>query len=481
MRKKAGIIFIIICMVICLIPFAGMTFFRTDTTTENKTLASLPSFTSDSGGVNLKFFDELSDYFEDHFAFREYLVNADAIIQSKIFKVSNVDTVLIGENGWLYYTATLDDYLGQNLMSEREIYNAAYNLLLMQEYAESHGANFAVTISPNKNTLYGDNMPYYDSKIVSTQRNAENLKSAMEKMGVNYIDLFSAFESQDEVLYCLRDSHWNEKGAVLAYNTILDYMNIDHNNMEQTTSIREKTYIGDLNSMVYPLTSVPEWNYTYNYDETWYYVTDTESVEDGWIQTGNSAGEGSLLMFRDSFGNTLLPLMANTFEDAYFTKGTPYNLGMYMDSYNPETVIAEKVERNISDFAEGPPIMSGIGVSLEEEVSAASTETSCETGVSDYTSYYLSISGVLDGMDEDSLTDVYVRLSAGGASKTAAAFLVSSDDSDFGYQLYLTKDEVINLFGDNCSNIQLEVITKTDDGLTAVYTGTEDFSGLLYD
>ncbi|MCD8299780.1 MAG: hypothetical protein LUC41_01170 [Clostridiales bacterium] len=481
MRKKAGLIFIIICMAVCLIPFAGMTFFRTDTTTENKTLASFPGLTNENGGPNMEFFDGLADYFEDHFAFREYLVNADALIQSRIFKVSNVDTVLVGRNGWLYYTATLDDYLGQNLMSDREIYNAAHNLTLMQEYAESRGAQFAVTIPPNKNTLYGENMPYYDSKVVSADRNAEKLAEAMQEQGVNYVNLFDAFESQDEVLYCMRDSHWNEKGAVLAYNTILDFMDIGHNDLEQAAVNRAKTYIGDLNSMVYPLTSVPEWNYTYSYDETWSYVTDTESVEDGRIQTENPDGEGSLLMFRDSFGNTLLPLMANTFADAFFTKGTPYNLGLYMDTYHPDTVIVEKVERNIADFAEGPPVMSGIDVLLEEQISTADTKTDFELGVSENDPSYLSMHGVLEGINEADLTDVYVRLSSGGTVKTVAAFLVSDGDTDFGYQLYLAKDEIINLFGDDCSGLQLEVITRTGDGLTAVYTGTEDFSGLVFE
>ncbi len=478
MKKSIGILFIVICMAVCLIPFVGMTFFRTDTTTENKTLAEFPSLMVD-GKLNTDFTDELGEYFEDHFAFRQQLVNTDALIQSKVFDESNVDTVINGENGWLYYTATLDDYLGQNLMSERAIYNAAHNMKLMQTYVELRGGQFAVAIPANKNSLYGENMPYYDSKIVSTDSNLERLSAEFEEQGVNYVDLYSTFEAQDEVLYLMRDSHWNGKGALLAYNTILDSMGIEHDTLEDAPVTESKTEIGDLNSMVFPLTAIPEWNYYYEYNETYSYVTNTESVEDGWIITENEEGnDSSLLMFRDSFGNTLLPYFANTFSDAYFSKGVPNLLGLYMDIYSPDVVIVEKVERNINEFAEDPPVISGLGVSMPEEIAYAESEATCMVESSENDMSRLSISGVLDEPD-DSLTNVYVRLSAGDSTRTVEAFLVSSEETDYGYLAYMTKDEVAEQFSGSLDAVQVEVITYTEDGLTVVYTGVQDFTGAI--
>ena len=57
----------------------------------------------------------------------------DALIQSRVFSVSNVDTVMKGTDGWLYYTDTLDDYLGTNLMNRRQVFNVANNLSLLQQ------------------------------------------------------------------------------------------------------------------------------------------------------------------------------------------------------------------------------------------------------------------------------------------------------------------------------------------------------------
>ncbi|MCD8232618.1 MAG: hypothetical protein LUD14_12585 [Clostridiales bacterium] len=467
MKKSAAICYMAIGMAICLVPFAGMTAFRTDTTTENKTLASFPELMAD-GSVNLDFFDELSEYFEDHFAFREALVNADAVIQSEVFQVSNVDTIIKGENGWLYYSATLDDYLGQNLMSDRAIYNAAYNLALTQDYVESAGAQFAVTVAPNKNTLYGENMPYYDSYVVSTEKNADRLAEALETQNVAYIDLFSAFEEQEETLYLKRDSHWNAKGAVLAYNEILGGMGIDHDLLETVTAVRTNTEIGDLNAMIYPLTSEPEWNYEYQYESTYTYVTDTESVEDAWIETENAEGEGSLLMFRDSFGNTLLPLMANEFSEAYFSKSVPYKLGEYMETYSPETVVIEKVERNINEFAENPPLIQTLETEFTMETESAENNTTCEVGESENDISYLSINGVLDETTAAEDCEVYLRLTVGETAKTFPAFLVSSDESDFGYQFYLSKDSLAVMTSDGNTTLNVEVITVNGDDAAVV-------------
>ena len=166
-------IFIAACLLLCAVPFVCMTFARTDTTTENKSLAKLPALT-EKGALNTEFLPGLGDYFNDHFAFRQQLVSADAEIQSKVFRVSNADTVLVGQDGWLYYTDDLDDYLGKTL-DERAIYCAAHNLALTQQYVTEQGATFMVTIPPNKSTLYGGQMPYYDRKKIGKTCNHELL------------------------------------------------------------------------------------------------------------------------------------------------------------------------------------------------------------------------------------------------------------------------------------------------------------------
>ena len=81
-------------------------------------------------------------YFTEHMALRNQMVYADAKVQTGLFGESNVSNVISGSDGWLYYASTLDDYLGVNPMSERQLYNLAHNFGIMQAYAEEKNMDF---------------------------------------------------------------------------------------------------------------------------------------------------------------------------------------------------------------------------------------------------------------------------------------------------------------------------------------------------
>ena len=468
MKRAGNIIYLVICLIFCVLPFAGMTIYRTDTTTENKTLADFPKLKKD-GCINLEYFDELSAYFEDHFAFRQELVSADAVIQSKIFQVSNVDTVLAGTDGWLFYTDTVDDYLGQNTTTERQSFNTVHNLSLLQQYVTEQGADFLFTVAPNKNSLYDEHMPYYADQKVSNVRNIDMLKPKFAEAEISYVDLYEPFNKEKEILYLKRDSHWNNKGAVLAYNTILDSLMVEHETYDTVKAIREKKEYGDLNKMLYPLTAKPEWNYDYQYDSQWSYVSDEKDVEAAWIETQCPRGNGSLLMFRDSFGNTLLPLMAEQFEKACFSKGTPYRIAEYMEKCKPELVIVEKVERNLDTYMLEPPVMTGPEVELgeiKESNGKADIAVKMEESMED-TAYWV-ISGELQEKDMDADAGIYIRLKNGEKSKVYEAFTMTTEDSDYGYLLYMRKNDLQSTGLVKDGKITVEIITNKENSLYVV-------------
>lgn len=442
-KKKYGyVVFTAVCMILCMIPFVGMTFARTDTTTENKTLAKLPALQNEDGTVNMDFLGGLGAYFEDHFAFRPQLVTADSMVQSRVFDVSNIDTVIYGTDGWLYYASTLDDYLGQNTLSDRAIYSAAHNLSLMQQYVNGQGADFLLAIPPNKNSLYGKNMPYYDKRKVSSDKNIDALVPQLEEQKVSYLDLFSLFEEKDEVLYLQRDSHWNNEGALMVYQAIFDALDMEHGSYDSVDITRARNEVGDLNRMLYPIGAEPEWNTDYKYDSTYEYTLEnTAGVEDPVIRTYNEYGSGSLLMFRDSFGNTLLPLAANAVEYGYFYKTMPYDIAALMEDFRPDAVVVEKVERNIRDFAELPPIMPGLAVELgnAKDVSADCT---LDLHSSEVNVLYYEVAGIIDENFADVDSDIYVRIRQGASDVAYEAFTVADEESDYGYLLYLPRSEV---------------------------------------
>ena len=438
--KKFLTVFIVVGISIMAVPFVAMIFRPTTETTDNRKQADFPRVTDPKGGLNLGFFTGFENWFKDHFAFRNELIAADAGIQNGIFKVSNVDGVISGKDGWMFYSSTLNDYLGTDRLSDREIYNVAHNLSIAYEYVKNKGSNFVLTIPANKNTLYGENMPYYDSYIVDNVHNVDVLTPLLQDMDIPYADLVKTFKDEEEVLYLKTDSHWNNRGAILAYNTIMDSLGLAHNDYSDVNTRKEKGPSGDLGRMMYTFYGPSEENYWFDIPQDFEYQGNFKSVEDSTIQTTGSGGNGKLLMYRDSFGNTLIPLIANEFSEGYFSKSNVYTLERQMDELSPDTVVFEKVERNIREFITMPPVISAPvfeGVLPGETADGTPEEKpdstiTLKTLEADYD--FFEISGEVDKELLENNTDILIELNG----TVYKAYHVG----DNGFALYLKKETV---------------------------------------
>lgn len=429
--KHNHLFFILLCLLLCLIPSVGMLFFPTTQTTENRAMAEPPRLVSQEGILNRGFFSDFEAYFNEHAALRNQLVYTDALLQTTVFHQSNVSGVIAGTDGWLYYASTLADYLGTDPLSDRDIWNLANNLQIVSQYLEARQVDFVFTIAPNKNSLYDEHMPYYASHIADPRRNAQRLAPELAQLEVPYLDLFAAFEAQDEVLYLLRDSHWNNKGACLAYNAIMDSLQLPHATYDQTEPRVTHTELGDLNKMLYSFYGQPEPNYDYGLTQTYTFDKEGATVEDGWLVSRNPAGSGTLLMFRDSFANTLIPFLSNEFQTACYSKGEPHALERYLQNAQPDCVVIEKVERNIANYLEQPPILTAEPVTLPHRITVAETASTAaiDTCLND-TNYY-TLSGTVDPARIQ--TESRILVSVNG--RLCHAY--QSGDSDF--LLYLPK------------------------------------------
>lgn len=456
-------LYVALILGICIVPLVFLQFNPGGGTTEKRTMASLPEIWT-SEGFNWNYLSEAGDYFTDHFAFREEIVAADSWIRSDVFGVSSTDDVIVGKNGWLYYTATLDDYQHKNSVSERMLFNMAHNTALMQEYAEGLGKTFLFTVAPNKNTLYDENMPDRLRFQVAEKSDAARLSLWLARENVNYVDMFDLFEGQEEVLYYARDSHWNEKGAVLAYNALLDACGKPHEAYGDLEPVQKTDYFGDLELMLFPVGGRAEMRLEYPVADTWCYA-EGENVEDQFIRTGNEEGEGNLLMYRDSFGNSLIPYMAQTFSQAVFSKRVPYAMSDLV-TCEPDVVIVEKVERHLPTLGTVPPLMSA--PLRESEKVCVSVKNAAATVQLSKEGSYWKFEGAADAAYMDTDSRVYVEVDDGSGAKLYEAFCVCRSDTegggtnDYGYMLYISEVQVTgNVF-------DVRVMTEQDEAMVAL-------------
>ena len=459
--KKGKLIYCILFFAICLCPSLGMLVTKQETSSENRQLSEFPSPKTEEGKINVEWLSQAGDYFQELFAFRNELVTGNALLHGRLLETSTADGVIQGKNGWLYYKDSLDDYLGQDLLSDRSLFNIAHMLSMTQQALEEKGVNFLFTIAPNKNSLYGDNMPYYDKLKVSDQTNRENLEGWLKTEKVAYADLYQALMEEDEVLYHARDSHWNNKGAALAADVLMDALGKDHDSYEGESYTVRRDYTGDLDTMLYPLASTADDEIYYDKETTYATVEEIQSNFDPRITTVNPVKEGSLVMYRDSFGNALLPYMADAYAYAYFSRGIPYQL-MDVETHSADTVIIERAERFLPEMSQFPPVLTAKEISLTENEELQGSDGAVDVKIKPQ-----GMTAQLSGRIKEGLLDtdsrIYLKVNGSVYEAFPMDVKVGENLDDNGFCLYLPS-ELVTADGND-----VEILIEKDNKIYNIY------------
>ena len=225
MNKTIKQIICILLLLMCLLPLAVFVIAGPSASGANERLAAKPRLTA-GGRLNFDVLSDTADYFDGHFGLRQELITANAAADAAIFRESATPEVLLGTDGWLYYADTLADYTGADPMTERQLWCAARNLALMQEYAQSQGADFLFVCAPNKNTLYPAHMPVRYVRAGESS-DLDRLEALLDAQGVAFCDVRQTLLGAGEAAYYRTDSHWNGYGSALACDVILSALGRD--------------------------------------------------------------------------------------------------------------------------------------------------------------------------------------------------------------------------------------------------------------
>ena len=466
-KKYFHVFYVLLFFIICAFPLYGLIAYVQPESTEIKDTAALQGLKTEDGKFNFHIMDEVGTVFSESFAGRQELISFNAFVYSRIFKTSSVNNVIVGRDGWLFFKGTLTDYTGENKASERDVKNVVKTMQLMSEYANKMGSTFSVFIAPNKNTIYPEYMPYYYIKGTG-ESNLQRVEEEMKIQGINHVSAVDLFSNKDKLLYYKGDSHWNSFGAEIASDAILNLLQKDHRQYGKEKWVKKGPIEGDLNKMLYPLLVSPKkaTERLYLPKKGFGYTTvGTETSRIPEIETENKSGEGSLLMFTDSFMGAILPFLAEEYQNAYFASNLPYRIDALQEQKTDDCIV-EIVERNILWLQSHAPVMPAPIRILEDTPRSASSKK-ISFGQENF-ERYIKIWGGIDVEHTDIGAPIYIKLSSGNEVYIFEAFAVKEDDNeeelDQGFTLYIQLEDVV------VGDYEIEIITEKNGELLSFQT-----------
>jgi hypothetical protein len=319
---------------------------------ENRTLAAWPQFQWNAAALRA-LPEQLTRYFEDHFAFRERLVRWQAIVRFQGLGVSPSRSVIKGRDGWLFYAddGAMADYAEAPPFTGAELELWRHTLQDINDWLRAQGIAYVFVIAPDKHVVYPEYMP--DTIRRAAVSRIDQLVSYLHQHStVRVVDLRPAlFAAKDhERLYHRTDTHWNDRGAFVGYETIInalaeEFPALQHRSRSEFEPRIERSPGLDLAGMLgltevlseedlvlvprHPIARILEPQHP------------NRRLTHGRIVTEAPNHGPRVLMFMDSFGPALVPFLSEDFSRAVY---------LWQDNIDPQVVQQERPQVVIHEW-----------------------------------------------------------------------------------------------------------------------------------
>ena len=353
MKKIFLYIYIIIFLAVCLTPSVLTLFGVKSVNYERRDLAPEPKLFNN--GINTHFTEDFDAYFSDNFALRPYLVTAYSNIVKTVFHTSASENVVIGQDDFLYYILTVNDHTRKNAMTDKNIDLICQRLKAAQDKLNEAGIAFFFISPPDKVTIYPEYMPkrYPDPNIDS---NMTRIYEKMDEYGIQYVDVRDELTAAKSVRlpYFKTDTHWNNYGALIAYNEMMEKTQellpeMTYRDFSAVPNEEADNFNGVLTSMLFPASEILDTQIEYDFDKTFTSerpIVDKNAIE---IKTTNEAANMDALIFRDSFFIFQVDFFSESFHTVEYNRTTPYDFD-YAIEQDVDIVILEICEWNLQDL-----------------------------------------------------------------------------------------------------------------------------------
>ncbi|MEJ5347096.1 MAG: hypothetical protein WHS46_00215 [Desulfosoma sp.] len=390
--RMFDILLVLSFLVSLFLPLATLRFEQASVS-EKRSLAPFPQWPKNTHEIRV-FQTAFEKWFDDHFGGRHRLVQAYHLM-SLALGTTGSPRVLLGKDGWLFYTDpedgnNLDDYRRTDPLTQDDLERWRLVLETKAAWLKSRGIAYFFIVVPNKHTIYPE---YYSSRVRvhGVRSRLDQLMDALKDSDVPVLDLRKPFLEAKVLgrLYHKTDTHWNDLGAALAANVIVDKLfsfglTAGQGHYRVEDFFQRSAEGGDLARMLNLSRILKEHQvpvvrpgvlrcFDHNQD-------DVLNAEDPELIITSCRSEGkSALIFRDSFFTRLRPFVSEHFRKAVYTMALPEieTLERLVKEYAPDVVLEERVERYLKVLPKAPdPDSEPYRAYLETRVSKATHSTS---------------------------------------------------------------------------------------------------------
>lgn len=342
--------------------------------TEQRRLAEFPELRPDK---SIKEYPKLFEaWFNDHFGMRDFLIAWNNRIHMDVFRVSTSPMMIIGKEGWLYYTGEdeIKDHRGATPFSGAELLRILENLEERRVWLESRGISYALVIAPNKESVYPEYLPETVRRVRDGTRLDQVLAYVRQRSPVDIMDLRPALIEAKKTrrVYESTGTHWNNEGAFTGYAAILrklaeDFPSLapkgrDAFRVAQTTVEKPslvKTFMPMLRSPGTEDVAGFEPLEPRRAEETDYsYEAPVRGADPGNPRklihlTIPGSGQPSVVWFRDSFMDSLDQFVREHFRESLYVASREFDAGV-VSRANPDIVLNQMAERFIAHALVAP-------------------------------------------------------------------------------------------------------------------------------
>jgi hypothetical protein len=295
------------------------------------------------------------DALDDRFGYRSLLIRWHNVAEMLWLRARPNDRIVVGQDGWIFLGD--EEYVAyqrnQDPLTEGELRNWKHVLEQRRDWLASQGIAYVFVVAPNKSAIYPEHWPAQFNAVNGYSRLDQLTRYLKRNSDVVFVDLRRALleaKEQGDLLYFEHGTHWNDRGAFIAYRETLKALGIpgleprprsdfvEVPGRGRPDSWADRLHMSDLLRQEF-VELEPR-----NREKLRRSAVDDVPGKSEVHESGDP-GAPRLVMFRDSFGAAMMDFLSPHFSRAsYLYQPERLLLKSFVEEERPDVVIQEVVE-----------------------------------------------------------------------------------------------------------------------------------------